>query len=155
MRNGVSCCPGNYSIESSRGRTTLDAQLAMRTCIVLSWIFIILGVFLSFAFEDNISEGVEEGILGENTVGALSIAITGVAIFASVGLFKLKLWAAKLCIITVVVFTALFSFMGVNVEVGLITAVDLIGNILIGLVLGLAFFSDALKPRPQSGPTTV
>lgn len=152
---GLASAFGNLAIESGRGITPLNAQLAMRTCIVLSWVFFIMGVTLSVAFEDSISGGVEEGLIGGNAGVALYIALTGVAIVASVGLFKLKLWAAKLCIITVFVFTALLSFVGVNVEVGLITAVDSIGNILIGMVLGLAFFSDALKPRPQIDPTTV
>lgn len=161
---GLDSPSGNRAIELSRGITPLDAQKTMRICIGLSLVFAMFGFSLSFALQTNLPSDLQIWLLEESerdmsvyeaVLGSVAIVDIVAIIVASVGLFMLKRWAAKLYLIAFVVMLILGPFAGPSVEHALSGTLISVASILSGLVIGLAFFSDALNPSPQSGPTTV
>ena len=140
----------------------MDAQKAMRICIGLFLFFAILGITLSYALQTNLPSELQVWLLEESerdmnayeaVVGPVAIVDIVAIIVASVGLFMLKRWAAKLYLIAFVAMLILGPFAGPSVEHALSGTLISIAYILSGLVIGLAFFSDALKPKHQSFPS--
>lgn len=156
--------PGAIGIESGVHCVTSGAQRAMRICIGLSLFFAIMSITLSYALQTNLPSELQVWLLEESerdmnayeaVVGPVAIVVIFALIVASVGLFMLKRWAAKLYLIAFVVMLILSPFTGPSVEHALSATLWEIANILTGMVLGLAFFSDALNPKRQIAPTTL
>ena len=103
--------PGTVGIESGVHCVTSGAQRAMRIGIVLSWAFFILSIFLSVMLQDYLPANVQaaiEDMEGDtetfmSVVWPLYIVAFLSLIIASAGLFMLKRWAAKLCLISLIV----------------------------------------------------
>ena len=155
---------GDMDIGSGREGSQMDTQKAMRICIVLSWIFGILSLLLYFVLQDSLPLGLQGWLLEEaerkpavyEVVSFLVFAVLIVVnIVASVGLYLLKKWAARLYIFSLVIMVIMVPFFGPTVEEGIVTTFASIADIISGLVLGLAFFSDALNPKRQIAPTTL
>lgn len=73
----------------------------------------------------------------------------------SVGLLFLKKWAAWLYLISLINGFFLFPFLGPTVEHAVADTMDGISILLSGLIIGLAFFSGALRggsAPPPGGP---
>lgn len=71
--------------------------------------------------------------------------LSGIA--ASIGLLLLKRWAAWLFLLTTAVAYTLMAFLGPTVEHGVTSAVNGAFSVVTGVILGLAFFTDALPAR--------
>jgi len=152
--------PDDNSIESDTNRNPSVAQKAMRICIGLSWVIGITSIILSFVLQDRLPEGLQAWLnedferdmeAYEAVILSISFAAILSWIVASVGLFMLQRWGAILFLISWAVFLILNPFTGPVVEHPLSATLWAIADILTGVVLGLAFFSDALGPKPQRG----
>lgn len=71
---------------------------------------------------------------------------------AYTGLLLLQRWAARLYVITVGCGVLVNPFTGPVVEHALTETMFYVSYIFSGWIMGLAFFSDALKPRRQGNP---
>jgi hypothetical protein len=142
----------------------------LRICVVLEWTFLGLGIVSSFLLESSLPDPLRdwlaadaEGDIALREVGLLVVMIPLLlcALVGSIGLLFLKRWAAWLYLISLIIGYALFPFMGPTVEHALADAADDMAVLLSGLIIGLAFFSDALRVRiaepsaaPNGGPAT-
>jgi hypothetical protein len=128
----------------------------LRVCVVLEWVLLITGVALSFALESNLPDSLRAWLAEEyaQDLTSFDLAIIAVGfvvviatIVASVGLLFLQRWAAWLYLATTVIGCVFMMFTGPTVEHAVSYAFDDVSVVFTGLVLGLAFFTDALKPR--------
>jgi len=126
----------------------------LRVCVVLEWVVVIIGLGLSFALEDNLPTPLKDWLVAEaeRDTAAHDVVLLGggvvfflAAVVSSLGLLFLQRWAAWLYLLSVIFGCLLSPFIGPVVEHGVADAVDEAAIVLSGLVLGLAFFSDALK----------
>lgn len=140
------------------------AQKAIRIGVVLAWVIGIIGIISSVLLQDSLPTSLQNWLIADSerdlgTFEAVILPFGIVAIFsyivASIGLFMLKRWGARLYLISYAVLVFLNFFTGPSVEHSLPASLAEISDILIGMVLGLAFFSDALNPKRQTGPTTL
>ena len=77
----------------------------------------------------------------------------GIWIGSVVGLLKMKRWGAWLYLLGIVVGLPLYFLSGFEIFHPLEQVVGDINNIVSGLILGLAFFSDAIPKKPSALPT--
>ena len=85
--------------------------------------------------------------------GLLVVMLAG--IIAAVGLLFLQRWAAWLYLFSIALGYCLLPFTGPVVEHGVASVVDDSSTIFTGMILALAFFTDALNsPRVDSEPIT-
>lgn len=152
------CKMGIGSVINSPPR---NAQKALRICIGLFWAFLILRGILDFAPQNNLPSGAQSVLLenSEREVSAYNALLRSVApvgfvayIVASVGLFMLKHWAAKLYLIALVISVMMLPFSRPSIEYGIGDTLISIADILSGLILGLVFYGNVLTPGQQSFP---
>ena len=135
----------------------------LRICVVLEWVFVGVAIALSFLLESTLpaplrdwlaTQAEAEGDLAPHEI-ALFIGMIPVLVCVlagSIGLLFLKRWAAWLYLISVIIGYLLVPFMGPTVEHGVVDAFYEMATLLSGLIIGLAFFSDALSVgNAQSG----
>jgi type IV secretory pathway TrbD component len=141
----------------------MGAKTVLRGAIVLEWVCVLCSVGLSFALAGHLpaplqawrTQDFERGLTGqEMLVGAAMVVVLLAGVVASLGVFLLQRWAAWLYLTTRFVGCLLLPFTGPTVEHALTDAVDEVGTLLSGVVLGLAFFSGAV-PTVGSGSTGV
>lgn len=136
----------------------MRSTTVLRICVVLEWTFVASGIVLSFFLENSLPAPLRDWLvsdrerdldLREVTLLITSIPLLLSAFVGSIGLLFLKRWAAWLYLASVIVGFIIFPFTGPTVEHALADAVDEIAALMNGLIVGLAFFSDALKPKPS------
>ena len=156
--------PGTVGNKSGVHYVTSGAHRALRIGVVLSWVFGIISVISSILLQDSLPASLQDWLISDSErdmsayeviLGSAAIVDYVVIIVASVGLFMLKRWAAMLYLVAFVVMLILSPFAGPSVEHALSASLWEIADILIGMVLGLAFFSDALSSKRQTVPTTL
>ena len=156
--------PNIVGNESGVRYIAYGAQKAIRIGVVLSWIFGIISIISRILLQDSLPTSLQAWLIadserGMETFEAVILPFGIVAIFsfivASIGLFMLKRWGSRLYLISYAVMIFLSFFTGPSVEHSLPASLWEIADILIGMVLGLAFFSDALNPKRQTVPTTL
>lgn len=76
-------------------------------------------------------------------IGLLSIV--GV-IVSDVGLLVSKMWGAQLHLCSLVVGTVALGFMGPRMTNAIGDTMGTLGSLISGLIVGLAFFTDSLRP---------
>jgi hypothetical protein len=139
----------------------MRSSTVLRLCLVLEWVFFLAGLGLSFAMERFLPEPLRAWLdaeaEGNPTVGEMAFLFLCIlllipAITATVGLFFLQRWAAWLYLITAILFMLLELLAGPIVEHPLPTAIGEVANIMCGMVIALAFFSDALKKQRAESP---
>jgi hypothetical protein len=131
----------------------------LRLCVVSEWVFIALGMVLSFMLENRLPEPLRGWLAAEadrdpGTREFLALALLIPALpcwlAGSVGLLFLKRWAAWLYLGAAVVLHLLSCLVGPTVEHAVTMLYFNVSLVLSGLVLGLAFFSPALQPPPST-----
>jgi hypothetical protein len=134
----------------------MNNRRVLRICVVLEWVVVIVGVGLAFVLEGSLPDPLkawlkaeEERGLGQSDYALLCGGVLALvmAILSSVGLLCLRRWASWLYLLAVVLGCLTSLFGGPVVQHVIPDVVDEIAVTISGLILGLAFFSDALRPR--------
>lgn len=135
----------------------MSSSTLLRICVVLEWVLVGLAVGLSVLLESTLPAPLREWLTADAEGGfslqdmkllVVLIPILACAFVASIGLLCLQRWGACLYLIALVVDLVTLPFMGPTVEHALVSAVGQLTVLLSGLIVGLAFFSDALRARP-------
>lgn len=138
----------------------MRVSTVLRICVLSEWVLVGISITLSLFLESHLPTPLQEWLTteAEQDLQPYEAFLLGggfllllFALAGSVGLLFLKRWGAWLYLLSLVIGYLLFPFMGPTVEHGLADAVDELSVMLSGLVLGLAFFSDALPGKRQPG----
>lgn len=130
------------------------ARLVLRFCLVALFALIVLSIGLAFVADKLLPETLAEWYRAESSgefefADFLTLFFWGAGVFLYLvsmgGLFFYQRWAAWMMVIVLAVFSLQLLF-SPTVEPGLLSYLGSLSDILTGLVLGLAFFSDALEP---------
>jgi len=129
------------------------ARLVLRFLLVALFGLIILSIGLAFVADKLLPEALADWVKQENS-GEIGIAdvigllFWGAGLFlffvSMAGLFFYQRWAAWMMAVVIAVFSVQLLF-SPTVEPGLLSLMGSVSDILTGLVLGIAFFSDALQ----------
>ena len=129
------------------------ARLVLRFLLVALFGLIILSIGLAFVADKLLPEALADWVKQENS-GEIGIAdvigllFWGAGLFlffvSMAGLFLYQRWAAWLMAAVVAIFSVQLLF-SPTVEPGVLSLMGSLSDVLTGLVLGLAFFSDALQ----------
>jgi urea transporter len=133
----------------------MQTATVLRLGVVFEWVFVALAIVLSFMLESRLPEPLREWLAAdaesdpearEFLVLALLILVLLWWLTGSVGLLFLKRWAAWLYLGAAIVVHPLSCLLGPTVEHGVTMLFSNVSLVLSGLILGLAFFSPALRP---------
>lgn len=130
-----------------------SARLALRACILISVFLTLIYFAVSLADESLLPKELAEWKASQEqdddaaVIISLVLALPALAalIASMVGLFMFKKWAAWLHL-GVSVVCALFLLAEPTVESGLTAFISDLDSCLVGVILGIAFFSEALEP---------
>lgn len=131
----------------------------LRLCVVFEWVFLALGIGLSFMLASRLPEPLREWLASDRERDPATRDFLALALFipaslcwlaGSVGLLFLKRWAARLYLGAILVLIPLDCLFGPTVEHAVTMLYFNVSLVLSGLVLGLAFFSPALQPPPST-----
>jgi len=130
------------------------ARLILRFLLVALFGLIVLSIGIAFVADKLLPEALADWVHQENS-GDLQLAdvfgllFWGAGLFlffvSMVGLFCYQRWAAWLMAIVVAVFS-LQLLTSPSVEPGILSLLGSLSDVVTGLVLGVAFFSNALEP---------
>lgn len=132
----------------------MKSTTILRGCVVLMWVIIILLLPLSSFLEAALPEPLTAWLKAEaerplsynNIVYAIAAILALISgLVASVGLLFLCRWAAWLYLIAIATLIFLSPFLGPAVYHPLETAFSGIIEMLSGMVIAIAFFTDCLK----------
>ena len=140
----------------------MKASTALRVCVVLDWvIYLVLWLVLSCLPTQEWSHaGSGRSSTFAENFGHVSAALVYTLDFsvlvASVGLLLLRRWAAWLFVINIAAFLIVQSLTGPMFYPALRWVQVYVAGILSGVVIGLAFFTDALQTpdRPSEQKQT-
>jgi hypothetical protein len=130
------------------------ARLVLRFLLVALFGLIVLSIGLAFVADKLLPEALAEWVhqesAGEFGVGdIIGLLFWGAGLFlflvSMVGLFCYQRWAAWLMAGVVAVFS-LQLLISPTVEPGILSLLGSLSDVVTGLVLGAAFFTDALEP---------
>ena len=129
------------------------ARLVLRFLLVALFGLIMLSIGLAFVADKLLPEALADWVKQENS-GEIGVAdiigllFWGAGLFlffvSMVGLFCYQRWAAWLMAGVIAVFSIQLLFIP-TVEPGILSLLGSLSDVLTGLVLGLAFFTDALQ----------
>lgn len=137
----------------------LDPKQALRAAVVAEWVMTMLSVVLSDVLQNSLPEPLShwsqhtieiEYPVFKNIFLFFSISVLILSITASVGLFKLKMWARSLYLTTVLIGYLLTFFLGPTIEPAITSTISDLSDLLSGIIIGLAFFSNVLCHTPQT-----
>jgi hypothetical protein len=129
------------------------ARLVLRFLLVALFGLIVLSIGLAFVADKLLPEALADWVHAENggefeigDIFALLFWGAGLFLFlvSMVGLFCYQRWAAWLMAVVIAVFSIQLLF-SPTVEPGILSLLGSLSDVLTGLVLGLAFFTDALQ----------
>lgn len=147
----------------------MKIQTVLRICVWLVLVLFLTGTIAVFLLHGRLPPQLRDWRAPEpeRTSSVLVLGGVGAVVFCSwaaalVGLLCLKRWAAWLFLFSLVSGYAYVALTGPSVAHGLASAIDGVSAVLSGMVLALAFFTDALKPDlraepvapPNGGPAT-
>jgi hypothetical protein len=129
-------------------------KTVLNYCLATEWICIVAGVLASFALEAHLPQplqawlaqeaetplGVEDNVM---LVACFPLIISMVV--ASVGLFAGRKWAAWVYLVTSVLGILVMTLTGPTVAHAIPDTLDDISVAMSGMVIALAFFTDALE----------
>jgi hypothetical protein len=136
----------------------MSSQNVLRAGVVLMWVAVLIGIGISVALAGSLPAPLQDWVVGEAqrdlalhevALAAVGLAVVFMTALASVGLLFLQRWAAYLFLACVVSGVVASVFTGPSVEQGPEGAMYDVANVLSGLVLGLAFFTNALRPHGE------
>jgi Zn-dependent protease with chaperone function len=129
------------------------ARLILRFLLVALFGLIVLSIGIAIVADKLLPEALAEWLKQENSgdIGVadiIGLLFWGAGLFlfivSMVGLFFYQRWAAWMMTVVIAVFSVQLLF-GPTVEPGILSLMGSLSDVLTGLVLGLAFFSDALQ----------
>jgi len=129
------------------------ARLVLRFLLVALFGLIVLSIGLVFVADKLLPEALAEWVHQENggefqATDILALIFWGAVIFlffvSMVGLFCYQRWAAWMMAVVIAVFSIQMLF-SPTVEPGILSLLGSLSDVLTGLVLGVAFFTDALQ----------
>jgi hypothetical protein len=147
--------------ERSARRDAMRSSTVLRLCLVLEWVLFLAGLGLSFATERFLPEPLRAWLdaeaegdpsVREMAFFGLCILLVASGIVGTVGLFLLQRWAAWLYLVNSILGVLLTLLAGPAVEHPLTDAIGEVASIMCGMVIALAFFSDALKKQRAESP---
>jgi hypothetical protein len=129
------------------------ARLALRTCILISAFLTLVALAVALADDSLLPKELAEWKAAQETDDAAAMIVALVLVmpliaahFAGlVGLFMFKKWGAWVCLGFYGV-GSLFLLAEPNVESGLSAFLSEFDTLVVGIILGIAFFSKALEP---------
>jgi cell division protein FtsW (lipid II flippase) len=142
----------------------MKVSSVLRLCVVGELILVVLGLVLSSWLENRLppplrdwlaAEAEREATVIEQCLFPVLGLVLVLSLVASIGLLFLRRWAAWLYLISLGLGSMLFPFTGPTVEHPIPDALDDLSLVCAGLILGLAFFTDALVRSANKGEPTV
>lgn len=128
---------------------------ALRTLVILEWIFIFAAIILSTTLENQLPMELKQWIdmememesefLTNDIVVLIGLPWLIVSIAGSIGLYRLRKWGAWAFLTSMILGYALFPFAGPTVEHAFADMIDEISVIIAGMIMALAFFTDTLS----------
>jgi hypothetical protein len=129
------------------------ARLVLRFMLVALFGLIVLSIGLAFVADKLLPEVLADWVHQENGgefefADIIGLLFWGAGLFlffvSMVGLFCYQRWAAWLMAVVIAVFSIQLLF-SPTVEPGILSLLGSLSDVLTGLVLGVAFFTDALQ----------
>jgi len=136
----------------------LNSRKALRIAIVVFWLSQAIGLLISYPLESDLPSHLQQYIAWDMEqdlsqwqpvviiFGLLSIVAI---LVGSIGLFVFREWGRKLFAISWGVLLIISPFLGPTVEHGVVSFFSYLGTLSTGVVLGIAFFTDAIKSNPR------
>ena len=134
----------------------MDMRKVLRIALVAEWILVAVTLTLSAVLERFLPAPLQEYLKAQSQLDLQAsdiLIFLGLGIFlvgfltSSIALFAGKRWARWLYLGAEVLGCALVLFLGPTVMHPIATACENAASTFSGLILGLAFFTDALEPR--------
>jgi hypothetical protein len=135
----------------------MRAIVLLRISLVLEWGFLAASIVADALFEPTLPEALrsweDESNSADLPPHQIALLLTIIPLLlasfvGTVGLFFRQRWAAWVYLISLVNAHLLTAFLGPTVSTGPGGALEAAGFLCSGFSIGLAFFSDALKPDP-------
>jgi hypothetical protein len=129
------------------------ARLVLRFLLVALFGLIVLSIGIAFVADKLLPEALADWLHQENAgefgvAEVVGLLFWGAGLFlffvSMVGLFCYQRWAAWMMALVIAVFSIQLLF-SPTVEPGVLSLMGSLSDVLTGLVLGLAFFTDALQ----------
>lgn len=130
------------------------ARLVLRFLLVALFGLIVLSIGIAFVADKLLPDALADWVHQENAgefglTDILELLFWGAGLFlffvSMVGLFCYQRWAAWMMAVVIAVFSLQLLF-SPTVEPGVLSLMGSLSDVLTGLVLGIAFFTDALQP---------
>jgi hypothetical protein len=137
----------------------MTTTLALRMAIVFEWVFAVSTMILSAALESFLPDPLREYLaleaervpgLGDLLLLPVLLVVSLGGIASSIGLMFLQRWARWSYLAFSAIACVIIPFLGPQVEHGLAGTFDMIGTTLSGVVLGLAFFTNAIPEKKRT-----
>jgi hypothetical protein len=140
----------------------MKIQTVLRICVWLVLLLFLAGVVADLLLHGSLPAQLRDwrAPKPERVSSVLLFGGAGALVFFSwaaalVGLLRLRRWAAWLFLISLVSGYAYMALTGPTVAHGVASAINGLSAVLSGMVLALAFFSEALKPDLRAEPGAV
>jgi hypothetical protein len=137
----------------------MKIQTVLRICVWLVLVLFLTGSVVGFLLHGSLPPQLRDwhAPRPERVSSVLLLGGAGALVFFSwvaalVGLLRLKRWAAWLFLFSLVSGYAYVALTGPTVAHGVASAIDGVSAVLSGMVLALAFFSNALRPDLRAEP---
>ena len=128
-------------------------KTALICCLGAQWVCVVAGILSTMSLKSHLPQPLQawlakeaEAPMGIEDIVMLVAAIpfTISMIVASVGLFAGRKWAAWLYLVTSVLCILVMAFTGPTVAHAIPDTLNYVGAAMSGMVIALAFFTDAL-----------
>jgi len=139
----------------------MNARKALRIAIAAEWALVAAGLTLAIALERFLPAPLQDFLKAESERDLQTpeiLVLIGLGVFfvaflvSSIGLFALKGWARWLYLGAEVLGCVMMMFAGPSVGHAVSSAFESAATAVSGLILGIAFFTDALVPRLSAPP---
>ena len=136
----------------------MQAARVLRVCVVANWILLVAMVVLSFVLESHLPDPLRDWVAAESEKDftpkelillGLAVPWFGFYVVGGFGLFLLKRWGAWLFLASLIGLWIPVPFFGPTVEHAVPYALYEASVMITGLIIGLAFFSDALVSEKE------
>ncbi len=130
----------------------MDSVKVLKAVIVAQWVFLILSVVVGIYEEQYLpyplqlhlyNEAQKDLSLFESVVLAISVIFVFILLFSSVGLYRMRAWSRKPYVITLFLGAVIYPFTDLIVYPPISSAIDYIATLLMGMTVGLIYFSEA------------
>ncbi len=139
----------------------MDMRKVLRVALVAEWALVLASLTLAITLERFLPAPLHDYLKAESERdlhASEMLVLLGLGVFfvgflvSSIGLFALKGWARWLYLGAEVIGCVIMMFAGPSVGHAVSSAFESATTVVSGLILGLAFFTDALAPRLSVPP---